>query len=110
MNKYRAKPVIIDGIRFASTGEGNRYRDLKLLERGGVISNLELQPSFKLYCGDVPVKYESGRHAVYKADFKYIDKERGEIIEDFKGMDTSTSKLKRALVKAHYGVTVHIVK
>jgi hypothetical protein len=38
-NKYRAQPVVIDGIRFASKKEGARYLELKLLERAGKIKN-----------------------------------------------------------------------
>lgn len=110
MNKYRAKPTEVDGIRFASKGESRRYQELILLQCAGEISQLELQPEYKLYCGRRPVTYPSGRHAKYIADFRYIDKERGMVVEDFKGKDTQLSKLKRALVKAHYGVTVELVK
>ena len=110
MNKYRAQKAMADGITFDSKSERNRYLELKLMERGNLISGLELQPSFKLFCGQTPVKYDSGRHATYKADFRYQDKERGTVVEDVKGMDTPLSKLKRALVAAHYGFKVEIVK
>jgi hypothetical protein len=109
-NKYRAKPIVIDGIRFASQGEGRRYVELRTLQKAGLISKLELQPVYKLYCGVTPITYESGRHAKYIADFRYMDIDRGMVIEDFKGMDTDLSKLKRAMVKAHYGITIEIVK
>ena len=110
MNKYSAKPIVIDGIRFASRGEGRRYVELRTLLRAGIIKDLELQPTFLLACGDTPIKYENGRQAKYVADFRYTDIERGVVVEDFKGRDTLTSKLKRAIVKAQYGVTVEIVK
>ena len=48
MNKYKAKPLTVDGIRFASQREGSRYRELKLLEKAGQITGLELQPVFEL--------------------------------------------------------------
>ncbi len=110
MNKYRAKPTVIDGIRFASKGEARRYVELRTLEKAGVISHLELQPAYKLYCGLEPVKYDSGRQAKYIADFRYMDIERGLVVEDFKGMDTAVSKLKRAMVRAHYGISIELIK
>ncbi len=45
MTKYRAQPTIVDGIRFHSKGEARRYQELRLLERAGEITNLELQPA-----------------------------------------------------------------
>lgn len=47
-SKYHAKPVTIDGIRFASKKEGNRYCELKALTRAGKISDLQLQVPFIL--------------------------------------------------------------
>jgi hypothetical protein len=109
MNKYHAKITHVDGIKFHSKGEANRYRELKLLERAKVISELELQPAFSLACGGTPIKYASGRQAKYIADFRY--KENGEtVVEDFKGADTDISKLKRAIVKAQYGVDVKLIR
>lgn len=37
-SKYRNKPIWIDGIRFDSIREGNRWQELRLLERAGEIS------------------------------------------------------------------------
>lgn len=37
MNKYRNKKVIVDEKEFDSKREGNRYKELKLLERAGEI-------------------------------------------------------------------------
>ena len=47
-SKYHAKPVTIDGIRFASKKEGSRYCELKALTRAGKISDLQLQVPFIL--------------------------------------------------------------
>ena len=47
-NKYRNIKTEVDGIKFDSKREAQRYQELKLLEKGGVISNLELQPKFEL--------------------------------------------------------------
>ena len=37
MNKYHAIKTTVDGITFDSRAEARRYRELKLLERAGVI-------------------------------------------------------------------------
>ena len=47
-SKYKAKKTIIDGITFDSKSEAKRYEELKLLQRGGAIQNLSLQPRFML--------------------------------------------------------------
>ena len=48
MNKYNAVKVNVDGITFDSKKEAERYSELKLLERCGAISDLELQVEYKL--------------------------------------------------------------
>lgn len=46
--KYKNKKITIDGITFDSKKEAQRYSELKILERGGKISQLVLQPRFEL--------------------------------------------------------------
>ena len=113
-NKYRAKPQIVDGIRFASKREAKRYGELKLLERAGVISALELQPKFKLGTDEAPVliksdRYPNGRRAVYLADFRYQWPVGNIVVEDVKGIDTPLSRLKRAVVEAQYSVEIVLI-
>ena len=81
-NKYRAKPVTIDGIRFASHGEARRYCELQLLERAGHITGLRPHPRYDLIINGVKV-------GVYTADSEYV--RNGEtIIEDYKSPATLT--------------------
>jgi hypothetical protein len=93
-SKYNAKPVIIDGHRFASLREGARYRVLSTWQAAGIIRDLELQPKFILLAG---YRRENGkweRPTTYVADFRYV--ERGlVVVEDVKGVKTETYKLKR---------------
>lgn len=110
MNKYRAKPVTIDGIRFASKREANRYSELRLLEKAGVIRNLELQPKFALMIDGRPILirskgYPNGRAASFKADFAYFEDNR-RVIEDSKGVRTEAYALRRAVVEAIYGIRI----
>ena len=48
MNKYFNKKVIVDGIKFDSKKEANRFNELKLLKKAGIIKELELQKVFEL--------------------------------------------------------------
>lgn len=112
-NKYRAQPVTVDGIRFDSKAEARRYSALKLLEKAGEISELELQPVFPLAIDGKPVLirsqgYPNGRQAKYIGDFRYLDRSGARVTEDVKGVDTPESRLKRAIVEAQYGIRIAV--
>ncbi|WP_101773978.1 DUF1064 domain-containing protein [Peptostreptococcus faecalis] len=99
-NKYGNKKVEIDGIKFDSRKEANRYAELKLLERCRDITDLELQPRFLLQD-----KFKHNGKAIrkveYVADFMY--KRDGEIyVEDVKGMKTDVYSLKKKLFLKKY--------
>ena len=103
--KYHNTKTVADGIKFDSKLEAERYKQLKILERAGVIRDLELQPSFEL----IPSFRKNGktwRKTVYKADFRYIlaDGDRI-IIEDVKGSTaviTDVFRLKQKLFEYKY--------
>jgi len=96
--KYRAKPKTIDGIYFASTKEANRYKELKLLTRAGIIHGLRTQVSFTLEINKVHI-------CRYVADFVYF--ENGEkVVEDVKGFITPSYRLKKKLMKAIHGIII----
>lgn len=96
MNKYRNRKTVIDGITFDSIREAKRYSELKLLERGGKIKKLVLQPEFILQVGFVDNMEIKHQPIKYRADFMY--KEGGvTIVEDVKGMRTEVYKLKKKL-------------
>jgi hypothetical protein len=100
-HKYGAEPVVIDGIRFASKKEGARYAELKLLEKAREISGLEIQPSFTLQANGLPLQYDSGRKAVYRADFAYYcHRKVKRVVEDVKGFKTPEYKLKKAILRS----------
>lgn len=109
--KYGNKEVIIDGIKFKSTKEGNRYLDLKDLQRDGRIKNLELQPRYQLIEG---VKFSDDKRAKpamrYTADFKYFDVRLGkEVVEDVKSVATKKKtdyRMRRHMMLAIHGIEV----
>lgn len=114
-NKYHAKVTHVGETCFASKREAARYSELKLLERAGAITNLELQPKFKFSVDGRPVlitskRYPNGRQASYKADFAYFDtKTNARVIEDVKSPASRTEAycIRKALVEAMYpGTTI----
>lgn len=134
--KYGNKKVTQDGIFFDSKKESRRYAELKIMQKAGIISDLELQKPFEL----IPAQYEviprfgkNGKRlkdgkkcieksCVYKADFVYkIKKERKEplpdgnfnvydyyetVVEDTKGMRTTDYIIKRKLMLYKYGIRI----
>jgi hypothetical protein len=111
-NNFGARKTVVDGITFDSRREARRYSELKLLERAHEITDLELQPRFPLGTDDDPVKirskgYPNGRRCSYKADFRYYDNVSGlVVIEDAKGHDTDTARLRRAFVEWQYKIVI----
>lgn len=100
MSKYHSAPTTVDGIRFHSIGEANRYRGLKILEKAGAITDLKLQQPFPLEI--------FGKHiCTYKADFTYFENNRF-IVEDYKGFETAEFKLKAKLFEALHGYPILI--
>ena len=98
-SKYNNIKTVIDGITFASKREAKRYQELKLLEQGKAISNLQLQVA----CTLIPAQKGGIRNEMavkYIADFMYFDIEiKKIIIEDVKGKATPIYILKRKLMK-----------
>ena len=103
--KYHNKKTFIDGIKFDSKLEAERFAQLKMMECAGVIRDLELQPEYEL----IPSFRKNGktwRKAVYKADFRYILAENDSfIIEDVKGsisVITDVFRLKQKMFEYKY--------
>jgi len=99
-SKYHNKKIEINGITFDSKKEGNRYLELKLQEKLGLITELVLQPEFEL---QKAFKHNTGlcRAIKYIADFSYW-KDGVKVIEDTKGMKTDVYKLKKKMFLFKY--------
>lgn len=107
-NKYRNVKAELDGITFDSVHERDRYAELKMMEKSGLIKDLELQPVFEL----VPAIRENGkvvqRAVIYKADFAYTY--NGEkIVEDAKGVKTQAYSIKKKLMRYVHNIVVREV-
>lgn len=98
LNKYRNKKTVVDGITFDSQKEAKRYGELKLLEHAGVITDLQLQPPFKLEVHGVKI-------CTYRADFRYTENGK-DVVEDVKGVLTPVYRIKKKLMFAIYGIEI----
>lgn len=111
--KYHNTKTVLNGIKFDSKLEAERYGQLKMMERAGVIRALELQPSFVLI-PSFRKNCKTWRKTVYKADFRYIlCEDDSYIIEDVKGSTaviTDVFRLKQKLFEYKYpDYTISIV-
>ena len=122
MAKYHNTKVVIDGIKFDSKREAQRYQQLKLMEKAGVICDLKRQVKYEL----VPAQYIDGkcveRAITYTSDFEYYilqplkqrtvmaepdAKTIGQhVVEDVKGMRTPEYVIRRKLMLYKYGIRI----
>jgi len=111
MSKYRSKKITVDGETFDSQKEYKRFCELWLMERAGLIRNLQRQVKFLL----IPTQYEHfkrygkngkeltpGKRVVekecaYYADFVYTENGK-DVVEDTKGVRTPEYIIKRKLM------------
>jgi len=107
MNKYRNRKVNVDGIWFDSMREARRYGELKLLQKGGYISDLQLQVPYELIPNQKDINGKVIEHRVrYIADFVYRDKDGQEVVEDAKGVKTDVYRLKKKMMLDKYGIRI----
>ena len=94
-SKFRNVVKVIDGIRFPSKAEANRYSELRMLELGKQIRDLKRQVTFALY----------GKNGSpicrYRADFTYWEGDKY-VVEDKKGYETPEFKIKANLFRDNY--------
>ena len=100
-NKYNAKKIEIDGYIFDSVAEGNRYCELKLLQKQKYIKGLMVHPRFELL-GKFKCKGKIIKPIYYEADFMYQEGDKT-VVEDVKGVLTKEYKLKKKLFLSKYG-------
>lgn len=107
--KYGSIKMTVDGHKFDSKKEAGRYVELKFMLDRGIISDLVLQPVFKISKGGVKDPASGRKMAArkYTADFKYKDLETGEsVVEDVKSPITAKEtayRIRRQLFLEQYG-------
>ena len=104
-SKFGAKKTMVDGITFDSKWESERYGQVKAMERGGIVTDLELQVKYDIVINDIKI-------CKYIADFVYKEESPDgkikEIVEDAKGFETPEFKLKKKLMKAVHGIDIYL--
>lgn len=97
-NKYGAKKIVIDGIKFDSKMEADYFLYLK--QQPNIIGFI-LQPKFSLL--DKFIKREIKFRGIdYKADFEVLYTDGHKEVIDIKGMETDVFKIKRKLFENKY--------
>ena len=110
-NKYGAKPMVIDGIRFDSTLEAEYYVYLKALNKAGVIAKLELQVKCELLPAQKhPVTGKHIRAITYIADFRVTYPDGSVEYLDTKGYEKPEFKLKSKLFIAKYKQPLWLIR
>ena len=121
MTKYKNKKIEVDGIVFDSKKEARRYQELKLLEKAGKITDLQMQVKFELipqqreFTNEIYTKgrnkgcFKKGkileRECSYIADFVYWENGK-RVAEDTKGFKTRDYIIKRKLMLYVYGIRI----
>ena len=107
--KYGNSKTTIDGIRFDSKREAQRWQELRLMERAGRITDLRRQVKFVL----VPSQRgEDGKviekQVAYIADFVYL-KDGKTVVEDSKGYRTEVYMLKKKMMLYFFHIRIQEV-
>ena len=84
-----------------SKAEAKRCGDLHLLQKGGVISHLVVQPQWWFIINGQQVKHDNGRRVGYKPDWWYFEGHLS-VVEECKGFSTPDYVLRKAIFKALY--------
>lgn len=95
-HKYGAVKTAVGDLVFASKLEARGYEELLLLEKGGVIKDLELQKAFVINV--------NGKHVCsYICDYFFTKCVNGkEVVAEAKGVATADYRIKIKLMKALY--------
>lgn len=106
--KYGNRKIEVDGETFDSEAEAARYKELLLLEKGGKIEDLTLQPTYELQPAFRDVRGRKHRAIKYIADFRYIEVidpqsvQGVDVVEDVKGVRTKEFNIKEKLFRFRY--------
>jgi hypothetical protein len=95
-----SKQRIIDGFTFRDSKEARRYVDLKINERLGKISALEVHKLYKLYVNGLFID-------TYTASFEYWDVlAKRKVTEDAARFRPDVYHIKRKLMRACLGIDI----
>lgn len=94
-----------EGVMHQSKLEARRCDELHWLQKGGLVSDLEAhpQPVYRLEVNGELI-------STYRPDFRYVDEDGAQRVEDTKGMVTAEFEMKRRLMKALHQIDVELVR
>jgi hypothetical protein len=93
-NKYRAKPIEVNGKKFPSTKEGKRYSELLMMVKAGEVRWFCRQPRFDIEGGE------------YRPDFIIMYATGELVIEDVKGVRTALYVRSKKQMLERYGIDI----
>jgi len=100
-NKYGNTKVEAHGLKFDSKKECNRYEELLLLQKAGLITELEIQPKFELL-GTLRYNGITFMKRSYIGDFRYFEKSTQKtVVEDVKSSKKLIAKMPLYTIKRH---------
>ena len=110
--KKKVTKFIVNGYKFSSKKEVNRYKELNGLVKAGEISDLSIKPRYELVVNNNLI-------CRYVADFSYLMEDKNypgvyaEIVEDVKSRKSGGSfdifRIKAKLMKAIHGIDVVVI-
>lgn len=100
--KFGNKRTTVDGITFHSQAEARHYEQLRDAQQGGAISELRLQPRYRIEVNGMKI-------CTYVGDFEFRDASGALVVQDVKGAVTQVYRIKRALMRACLGIEVEEV-
>lgn len=113
VSKYHNRKTVVDGMTFDSKAEAERYSELVLMEKAGLITGWILKEARPALVAEArqqrfPLEANGKLIGVYVADFvyAYCGSYFGVVIEDVKGFATQAYKLKKKLFQACYGFPI----
>lgn len=110
-SKYGNRKTEVNGVKFDSKREAERYTVLLMRLQIGEIGKLKLQPEFTIMEAYIKPNGERVRAERYRADFSYVLPSGEVVIEDVKTEGTMTRVFlnKRKLVEEKYGFEIRLV-
>lgn len=110
-SKYGNRVTYVNGVKFDSKREAERYTVLLVRLNTGEISRLKLQPEFTITEAYVMPDGRRVKAQRYRADFSYVLPDGREVVEDVKTEGTKTRVFinKQKLVYEKYGIEVQLV-
>jgi hypothetical protein len=102
-HKYHAKSVVAGGVHYASTREYDRFQELAMKQKAGLIRGLRRQVVFRFIHNGI----QCGK---YVADATYFEPNGRQVfnlvVEDSKGVRTPLYQRSKKMMFAFYGIQI----